>query len=131
MPPLSSEREALSHDKLQDEEPSPLPIGPDGAPTLAQPVLLDKIPEATVDTLICLRGPCKHYVQLTTMADVVQGIADHTLKQIERFCAVIQGDAIDLTDQCVFDCSHWHPEDERLIAARDLARKRWESTRGD
>jgi hypothetical protein len=107
----------------KDFEPSPLPpIAPDGgfAPGIPPPA---PTPEATEDNMICLRGPCRHFHTMVTTAgegnpegwtDNLEDIDGNIVSISEprmhhMLCWVQPGVEIELTGDCVFDCSRWEP----------------------
>lgn len=95
-------------DLLEDAEPSALPIGPSGP--LASAFDTGKDPEAATDAnMICLRGPCRFLVAIITKFETTNEL-EHPVRQHNRWCSVIQGDAIELTEMTVFDCNKWDPE---------------------
>lgn len=98
-------------DPFKEVEPIPVPPpAPDGGPNMARYLgEVEPIPAATPENFICLRGPCKNYVEIHSFAEVESRGLSHTPKQINRLCRVIPGTEIDLTDDCVFHCSEWTP----------------------
>lgn len=112
-------------DRYQDIQPSPGPVpGPDGMPTMPTGFLgsPDPIPAATPENFLCLRGPCRFYLEFHSMADVeVRGL-DHAPKQINRYCTVIQGDSVELTDECITACNAWDPMQPVELRAREERR---------
>jgi hypothetical protein len=119
-------------DTLLAEEIPPLPpTAPDGTfvPTLIQP---EPIPEATPETMACLRGPCRFYVEIKSRFQHgnTKGTLDHEPVQINRFCKAIQGTDIDLTDELVHDCNHWDPMDSSVVSELNLRRIRWARENG-
>jgi hypothetical protein len=118
-------------DKLMAEDLDPVPPpapGTDGLPfPTGMNFLPEPIPEATPENLVCLRGPCRHYVEITTrfQSGNTKGTLDHVPRQINRYCNVLQSEHIDLTDEAVLDCSHWYPESEDLIQVRKKAREEY------
>lgn len=110
-------------DQLDASLPS-LAVAPDGG-LAAGPVGLPRpLPQARPEDFVCLRGPCRHYVEIGSLADVEDrvDIADYRPMQINRMCRVIPGIQIDLTDDAVLDCNRWDPEDDDLaLMARRVA----------
>lgn len=105
---------------LADEtDLAPTPIAGGFVPVM--PLEPEPIPEATPETMICLRGPCRHYMELQSMFQHgnTKGTLDHVPKQQNRFCRAIEGTDIDLTDEVVYECTEWDP----LLKAETLARK--------
>jgi hypothetical protein len=99
-------------EKLANEEPGPLPpLAPDNGfapPLLATPAA--PIPAAAEENFVCLRGPCRFFLQLNSIAEVDAPTLDHQPEQINRFCRAIPGIEIDLTDDNVFACTGWDPD---------------------
>lgn len=56
------------------------------------------------DVFVCLRGPCSHYVEQLSPANVHN--AEENLRQVSRTCLLLKAD---LTDDLVLDCSRWEP----------------------
>jgi hypothetical protein len=110
-------------DQFDNMEPPPSPVmGPDGP---AMPVTYltpgEPLPPATPENFLCLLGPCKHYVEIHSWADVeARGI--QRPKQINRICRVIPGVDLDLTEDCVFACNEWAPILPDEIAEREHRR---------
>lgn len=114
----------------EDFDPGPVP-GPGFMPTVGP--MPEPIPPATPETMVCLRGPCKHYMELTSMFQHgnTKGTLEHVPKQTNRFCRAIDGTDIDLTDELVFDCSEWEPllKAEKLVRA--TRRAQYEQEKSD
>lgn len=107
--------------------PGPLAVSPDGG-LLSQGVgMPEPIPEATVKSMICLRGPCRHYHEMISIfpAGNVKGTLDHLPKQTNRSCTYVPGSCTDLVDECVGDCNNWDPVDLEYTEARDHRRVAW------
>jgi hypothetical protein len=98
-------------DPFRDAESMPTPpVAPDGGPNMIGYLgVPDPIPPATPDQFICLAGPCRHYLEIHSLADVETRGHNGPPKHINRLCRVISGVEIDLTDDCVFSCSEWDP----------------------
>lgn len=112
-------------DPFKDVDPMPTPMaGPDGGPVM-QGYLgpAEPIPAATPENFICLAGPCRYYIEIHSYAEVETRGLSHTPRQINRLCRVMSGVELDLTDDCVFACSEWDPQDPKELAARDARRK--------
>lgn len=86
------------------------------------------IPQVNEDTLYCLRGPCKHYLEVIQRFDAGNTVG--TLKKeprlTNRFCTKHD---LELTDQVVYECNHWHPIDEEEKLRRHNQRLQYESTK--
>lgn len=97
-------------DRLANEEVGALPVGPNGGnPSLVQPP--SPAPHAIPENFVCLRGPCVHYLEIRSTAEV-EAHVDWKPIQVNRFCRAIPGIEIDLTEDCVYTCSDWDPRDE-------------------
>lgn len=107
-----------------DELPPP-PVGMDG--TFARMPRPDPIPEASPRTMICLRGPCQHYVEIITRAQTMnaRGTLPKAPRSTNRFCTVIPSGETDLTDELVEECSHWTPRDELAVKSLEALRATW------
>jgi hypothetical protein len=119
---------------------SPLPpIGPDGAPILAMIAPPVAIPAADPVTFICLRGPCRHYWELSMFlpsgnpegtfgeGGLVDPISNTPLEQpdqILRTCTVQTGTETDLTDELVKKCNLWDPLSPRELKKLEKRRSR-------
>ena len=115
-------------DAFLAEEPQALPpMSPDGGFMPQLPIQPEPIPDATPENMICLRGPCRHYVEMTSLfqAGNTKGTLEHLPRQINRFCRAIPGDAIPLTDEVVRICSEWDPLTPADMLARSRRRNSW------
>jgi hypothetical protein len=76
-------------------------------------LMMAPIPEASEENLICLRGPCRNYMEIVQRFDVGNTIGTLTQEPrlTNRFCRIPNSSDIDLTDSCVYACSHWDPID--------------------
>jgi len=110
------------HDHDEDEGGggfAALPIGPDGgidaelaAGMIGQPAA---VPDRTPEHFICMRGPCKHYWHLVTMAQ--EGNPSSTWehlgiaapRQHHHTCTVNPGFETDFGDDNAFKCNRWDP----------------------
>lgn len=109
------------HDDEPEEEfsVSPIPAAPDGgidagvaAGMIGQPVT---VPERHPDNFICLRGPCRHYWYLVTMAQ--EGNPEETWdhlgikqpKQHHHSCLNNPGYETSFADDNAYECSRWEP----------------------
>lgn len=75
--------------------------------------------EATHDTLVCLRGPCRYYWELETKANVHANGLESVFKgrMMNRFCLRHTGDADpSIGGESIYACNQWHP-----LTAADLA----------
>lgn len=111
---------------LAEELPPAMPPSP-GTQFSPAPIQPEPIPEATPENMICLRD-CRHYVELITnfQAGNAKGTLQHVPRQTNRFCKVIEGSDIDLTDELVSVCNQWDPIDPTFVFERNLRRKRYE-----
>ena len=115
MPSHNDEEKIVSpKDRYADEEVSPLPpLAKDGGVMPIMPLSAPKpLPVASPQNFICLRGPCAHYVELNSIAEV-ELKADYQPVQINRYCRVVPGVLLDITEDCVFTCNRWDPEDPK------------------
>lgn len=120
------ERTRAPLDTYANVPSSPLPeMAPDGGP-IAQPIgNPPAVPAATASLFVCLRGPCRHYWELETHIvsgnpastwDPVDGLKDQAgqpirqPRQISRTCLVHPGFETELTEDVVYACSRWDPE---------------------
>lgn len=98
-------------DKLLSTEVQggPPPIGPDGMPfVISEPF---RIPDATPENMVCLRGPCRHYFEPRLVASVgnTADSLDEEPLAINRVCMRVPGFFYDLMDECVRSCTGWDP----------------------
>lgn len=110
-------------DALLAEAPQALPpMAPDGGFMPQLSIEPEPIPAATAENMACLRGPCRHYVEMSSLfqSGNSRGTLEYVPKQINRFCRAIPGDAIPLTDEVVDECTEWDP----LVPADTLARNK-------
>jgi len=120
------DKQVSTGDTWENEQPIPFAAGPDGAPMLAGFLEVGPpIPQATPNTFLCLRGPCRYYLEIHSMADMETRGLDKPPKQINRHCRVIPGIDFDLTDDCVYACSDWDPLEPKAIAEREARRDRY------
>ena len=113
-------------DAFLAEEVSPLPVGPDGGFMPQLPIQPEPIPQATPETMVCLRD-CRYYLEVVSLfkAGNSKGTLGYQPKQINRFCRAIPGDQIDLTDELVSECSDWDPIPVESLTDREKRRKDW------
>lgn len=103
-------------------EPTPIPVSPDGGidGSLASSMIghPPAVPERTPNNFVCLRGPCKHYWHLVTMAQEgnPQDTWDHLgiapPRQHHHTCLVNPGYETAFSDDNAFECSRWEPYTE-------------------
>ncbi len=99
-----------------DFEGAAVPAAPDGGIqpgyALEQPI---PPPAVTPENFVCLRGPCRHYWHMITMAG--EGNPEGTWaalglskpRQHNHTCLVNPGMETNLNDDCVYECSQWDP----------------------
>lgn len=98
----------------KSELPSRVPQG--GPLPLAPP---EPVPERTPENLICLRGPCRHYWYLKTMAQAgnPQGTWEAlnipSPRKHHHICLVQPGVETEFEGDNCFDCSRWDPLTKR------------------
>lgn len=118
---------------FDDFEPGEIPVGPDGAPVLSPVGQGPALPAATPRNMICLRGPCLHYLETETflasgnpkdtwdpehgLKDPQTGLPVRMPRQVNRTCLVHPGTVVELTDENVYTCNRWDP-----IPPKELAR---------
>ena len=100
-------------DELMRQDGSALPpISPDGGfapqPIAGEPA---PIPEATVENMICMAGPCEHYIEMESWfpSGNVEGSPGYDARESVRYCDRLRSAHISLTDELVFKCSAWRP----------------------
>jgi hypothetical protein len=108
------EKESRHDDEsVPDFQGAPIPTGePGGALTIGQPTA---VPERTPANFICLRGPCRHYWYLVTMAQ--EGNPEETWahlgipapRQHHHTCLVNGGYETSFGDDNAYECSKWEP----------------------
>lgn len=104
------------HDTDELEEPDELPpvpvgIAPDGLPQPLQLPPPPPVPDRTPGNFVCLRGPCRYYWRLETMANEgnPQGTFDTIKRQIHHTCLVNPGYETSFADDNAFACNLWDP----------------------
>lgn len=115
---------------LEDVEIAP--ISPMGIFAPETNFAVEPIPEANEENLVCLRGPCRHYLQIEQRfnhGNTIGTLHDRVV-QINRYC-LRHHSTIDLTDECVYACNEWDPIDlnEPQFYERDLRRKKYLETK--
>lgn len=98
------------------------PMAPDGGPVagygLGQPA---PVPERHPDNFICLRGPCRHYWHLVTMAqegnpsDTWEHLKIPAPREHHHTCLVNPGFETAFSDDCAFECNRWVPLSENEL----------------
>jgi hypothetical protein len=78
------------------------------------------IPEANIDTMICMAGPCRHYVSQIVWfpSGNTEGSPGYDAKEEVRYCDRLRSAHISLTDELVFQCNCWEPLSEEEIEKR-------------
>lgn len=114
---------------LEEEIASPIGANAGSGAMPGRSLFATPIPDASPDSMVCLRGPCEHYVQITQR--LKHGNTEGTFAPGEepalttRFCGYFAADPIDLTDEVVWDCSEWCPRDPADVAERKRIRDAW------
>lgn len=110
---------------LRQHEPAPIITGPDGGFVPQMALIPEPIPAATPQSFLCLRGPCRYYLERRYPAQVgnTKGTFDRPLVQIERHCHRMNAVATSLMDELVSECNEWHPYMAEEVSARDAARE--------
>lgn len=124
------EKRKAPGDHYQDIEQPPLAIAPDGgiAPDMVGPPT--PVPAATPQNFVCLRGPCRHYWELTTWmgsgnpAETWAELGVREPRQISRSCLAHPGTETELTEDCAFECNRWDPLSPREVRKREKRRAR-------
>lgn len=111
------------NDKIQDErlgslqsnldgenfEPSAIPAGllTTKPGPLPGPGAKRKLPMATPESFVCLRGPCRFLMTTTSPAD----LENESYEPIatDRYCKALPGVLLELTEDSVYSCSDWDP----------------------
>ncbi|MBT8452999.1 MAG: hypothetical protein KJO40_13605 [Deltaproteobacteria bacterium] len=125
------EKRKASADHYADFEPAPLPVAPDGGIAATGIAPLSPVPAATPRNMVCLRGPCRHYWELTTYlgsgnpADTWAELGVREPRQLNRSCLAHPGTETELTEDCAFDCNRWDPLSPREMRKRERRRKRY------
>lgn len=125
----NTERTIDPMDAILDADFGPLPIGPTGDFRPMGDITPEPLPPATPDNFVCLRGPCRHYLQITQNFPIgnAAGTLERLPVQVVRSCMRISGMEVDLTDATIRDCNQWHPEDESLVQLRNTKREEWKT----
>lgn len=106
-----------------------LPPTPAELPFIGQP---EPVPPRTPENFICLRGPCRFYWHLTTMAGegnpagTFEALGIPRPRQHHHVCLVNPGFETDLTDDNVFDCNRWEPLSHHEVTHRLTLRQDYE-----
>lgn len=127
------EKESRYPDESEDFEPPMVPVSLDGGPVsgfggLGQPAV---VPERHPDNFVCLRGPCRHYWHLTTMAQ--EGNPQETWdvlgipapRKHHHICLVNPGFETSFPDDNAYSCNKWDPILPRELARLDRRRKKY------
>lgn len=119
-------------DTLFDTDFGPLPIGPEGSFVPNTAVYeSEPIPEANEENMVCLRGPCRHYLEMRPhfAAGNARDSLDHAHVLVKRTCMVITGYEVDMTDEVMKDCSGWDPLMPEDVFERNQRRERYTQLR--
>lgn len=115
-------------DDILSADLAPLPVGPGGdfIPGIGN-YEQEPLPPATPEHFVCLRGPCKHYMELRQNFPVGNsaGTLERLPVQISRSCLRLVGVEIELTDTTVRDCNQWDPTDDVLVQLRRTNREKF------
>ncbi len=113
-------------DSFLDADLGQLPMASDGKFIPNTAVFeTEPIPDSNEENFICLRGPCKYYLEMIPYfnAGNTKGSLDHRPIQFYRTCMRIAGYELELTDSCMMACNQWDPlspfEKERLELRRN------------
>lgn len=120
-------KKSILGERMSSEEPGPmLAVAPDGGILQSQAVeQLRPVPAATPENFVCLRGPCVHYLEIISIADVNAPTLKRDPVQLNRFCRAIPGIELDLTEDCVFRCSDWDPTAPKVLHALQARREEY------
>jgi hypothetical protein len=69
-----------------------------------------KLPMATPESFVCLRGPCRHLMTTTSPADLEN--ESYEPVATDRYCKALPGVLLELTEDSVYSCSDWDPGEE-------------------
>lgn len=117
------DKDSRHHDEPEDDfTPPPIPAAPDGgipasiaAGALGQPTT---VPARTPDNFVCLRGPCRHYWHLVTMAqegnpaETWEHLGIPAPRQHHHTCLVNPGFETGFGDDNAYECNKWDPLDD-------------------
>jgi hypothetical protein len=76
------------------------------------------VPPRTPEHLVCMRGPCRHYWHVVTMAqegnpeDTWEHLGIEAPRAHHYVCLVNPGMETEFTDDTVYECSRWEPMTE-------------------
>jgi hypothetical protein len=114
------EKNSRNEDESEDTySPPAMPVGADGGidgalatAMIGQPAL---VPARSPANFVCLRGPCRHYWHLVTMAQ--EGNPEETWAHLgikaprkhHHTCLVNPGFETDFGDDNAYECSKWDP----------------------
>lgn len=130
--------EKRSRNETTESEFSPasvsVVIGPDSLP-MAQGFLGDPeaVPARTPENMVCLRGPCRHYWYMKTMADMANPVKTFEQlgidvpRQHNHTCLVNPGHETDLGNDNVFECNKWNPLTAPEVAELRLRREQYDN----
>lgn len=98
---------------MTPEGPMPLPVAPP-----------PPVPDRHPDNFICLRGPCRHYWKLVTMAGEGNPVGTFQVvkKQIHHTCLINPGFETSFADDNAYECNLWDPTTPDQLVA--LSRRR-------
>ena len=129
-------------DLVSDTETVALPAmgGPDlangeGPPLFESVGQPQPVPERTPDYFVCLRGPCRHYWHLETMAQegnpagTWEALDIQAPRQHHHTCLVNPGFETSFEDDNVYECSRWDPLTEQELVQIRTRREEYENRR--
>ena len=84
----------------------------------------EPIPAATEESFVCLRGPCRYYLELVQFfgAGNPEGTPGVKNEGTIRMCLRPSGEPIDLVDELIYSCNQWDPS---IDTARDQRQATW------
>lgn len=115
-----------------DLDPPTPPVAPDGGIAPGYGIKPPGgAPKLTEETMVCLRGPCRHYWHMTTHfeagnpADTWEALGLKAPRHHHHTCLVNPGMETEFEDDCVYECNLWDPMTSAEIKAREHRRDLW------
>lgn len=112
-----------------DYNPPAIPMGPDGPiDALGHP---PAVPERIPENFVCLRGPCRHYWTLVTMAqegnpaETWEHLGIDAPRRHHHLCLVNPGYETAFEDDNAYECSRWDPLEPRELVQLNRRRRRY------